>query len=163
MHRLHPWLYALVGVLALAGAPAHAHDYTLGALRIVEPYARATPPGARTAGAWMRIENRGNGNDELVGVASPAADGVELHVMRMEGNVAQMRPVNQIGIPAGTIVALVPNGYHVMLVGLHQPLAAGESFPLTLSFAKAGKIEIEVGVIALDAAGPAAPGQHAHP
>ncbi|MBS0325141.1 MAG: copper chaperone PCu(A)C [Proteobacteria bacterium] len=163
MSRPQPWLYSLVAVLALAGAPAHARDYALGALHIVEPYARATPPGARTAGAWMRIENRGNGNDELVGVASPVADGAELHVTRMEGNVAQMRPVNGIGIPAGAVVALVPQGYHVMLIGLHRPLVAGESFPLTLSFAKAGKIDIDVSVIALSAVGPAAASQHTHP
>ncbi|HET7261760.1 MAG TPA: copper chaperone PCu(A)C [Casimicrobiaceae bacterium] len=162
MHRLQPWLCAFVAALALAGAPAEARDYSLGALRIVEPYARATPPGARTAGAWLRIENRGTANDELVGVASPVADSAELHVMRMEGTVARMRPVGAIGIPAGAVVALVPSGYHVMLVGLHQPLVAGGNFPLTLSFAKAGKIEVEVSVIALDAAAPAAAAGHIH-
>lgn len=162
MHRPHPWLYAAIAVLALAGAPAHARDYTLGALHVVEPYARATPPGARTAGAWFRIENRGTRNDELVGVASPVADSVELHVMRMEGKVAQMRPVSGIGIPGGATVALTPGGYHVMLVGLHRPLVAGGSFPLTLSFAKAGKIDVEVSVIALGAAAPAASGDPMH-
>jgi hypothetical protein len=73
-----------------------------------------------------------------------------------------MRPVGAIGIPAGAVVALVPSGYHVMLVGLHQPLVAGGNFPLTLSFAKAGKIEVEVSVIALDAAAPAASAGHMH-
>jgi copper(I)-binding protein len=162
MHRLSVPLFLLTAALALGGTPAFARDYTLKELRIVEPYARATPPGAQSAGVWFRIENEGSGNDVLVGVASPVADTAELHVMRMEGKVAQMRPVTAIGVPARATVTLAPNGYHVMLVGLHQPLAAGARFPLTLTFSKAGKIEIEVDVIALSAPEPAAADSHAH-
>lgn len=162
MHRLSVSLLLLAGVLALGTAPAFARDYTLKELRIVEPYSRATPPGARTAGIWFRIENQGSGNDALVGVASPIADSAELHVTRMEGKLAQMRPVNAIGVPARATVTLAPNGYHVMLVGLHEPLAAGAQIPLTLTFSRAGKIEIEADVIALSAPGPAAAGSHSH-
>lgn len=162
MQPLHPSLCAVIAAFVLASAPAHARDYLLGTLRIVEPYSRATPPGARTAGAWFRIENRGSGNDELVGVASPVADSAELHVMRIEDKIATMRPVSRVGIPADSAVTLDPGGYHVMLVGLHQPLVAGATFPMILSFAKAGAIEIEVNVIALGAAGPAALTGHLH-
>lgn len=163
MRHLYPWLCLLAAVFTLGSAPAFARDYTLKELRIVEPYARATPPGAQTAGVWFRIENRGSDNDVLVGVASPVADSAELHVMRMEGNLAQMRPVTAIGVPAGATVMLTPQGYHVMLAGLRKPLAAGAQIPLTLTFAKAGKIEIDVDVIALTAPQPAAAGPHAHP
>lgn len=162
MHRLFSSLFLLAAIVALGGTPAFARDYTLKDLRIIEPYARATPPGAQTAGVWFRIENQGSGNDVLVDVASPVADNAELHVMRMEGKVAQMRPVTAIGVPARATVTLAPNGYHVMLIGLHQPLAAGAQFPLTLTFAGAGKIEIEVNVIALSAPGPVAAGSHSH-
>lgn len=159
MHRPHAWVQVLAAVAAsaavftavLTSEPAYAKDYTLKELRIVQPYARATPPGARTAGAYFRIENRGNGNDELVRAASPLADSVELHLMRMDGNVARMRAVNRLGIPAGAVVTLAPNGYHVMLVGLKRPLVAGDRFPLTLTFAKAGAVDIDVDVIALTA------------
>lgn len=163
MRHLYPWLCLLAAVFTLGSAPTFARDYTLKELRIVEPYARATPPGAQTAGVWFRIENRGSDNDVLVGVASPVADSAELHVMRMEGNLTQMRPVTAIGVPAGATVMLTPQGYHVMLVGLRKPLAAGAQIPLTLTFAKAGKIEIDVDVIALTAPQPAAAGPHAHP
>lgn len=151
---------ALVVAIALASSPALARDYALKELRIVEPYARATAPGARTGGAYFKIENRGAANDALVGVASPVAETAELHVMRIDGKLAQMRPISRIGLPGGAIVTLAPNGYHVMLIGLKRPLVAGDTLPLKLTFEKAGSVEIEASIIPLTATAPPA---HAHP
>ena len=69
---------------------------------------------------------------------------VELHEMRMDGNVMKMRAVPGIDIPAGTKVELKPGGYHVMLIELKDPLAEGREFPLTLEFEKSGTIEVKV-------------------
>lgn len=163
MRHLRPWLFALAALFALSGTPALAHDYALKGLRIIDPYARATPPGARTGGVYLTIENHGAANDELIHAASPVADTAELHVMRMQGNLMQMRAVTAIGVPAGANVTLAPDGYHVMLIGLRQPLVADEDFPLTLTLAKAGTIEIRVRVIALTAPAPAGEtSAHAH-
>ena len=140
-----------VAAALLAAAPAIARDYTLKSLKIVDPYARATPPGARTGGAYLTIENHGRDNDQLVRAASPVADSTELHTMRMEGEVMRMRAVTAIGIPAGAKMALTPGGYHVMFVGLRKPLVAGERIPLALTFQKAGTIDVEVTVAPLDA------------
>ncbi|MGH8802541.1 MAG: copper chaperone PCu(A)C [Casimicrobiaceae bacterium] len=151
MHHLRPWPYALAVLFALSGTPALAHDYALKGLRIIDPYARATPSGARTGAVYLTIENHGAANDELIHVASPVADTAEMHVMRMHGSLMQTRPVTAIGVPAGANVTLAPDGYHVMLIGLRQALVADEDFPLTLTFAKAGTIELRVRVIALTA------------
>jgi copper(I)-binding protein len=140
----------LAGAIAFA-APAVAADYTLNELRILHPYARATPPGARSGGIYLVVENAGKQADRLVGAASPAARIVEIHEMRMEGNMMRMRPVAALDIPAGGKATLAPGGYHVMLSELHAPLVAGTTVPLTLKFEKAGAIDVTVDVEAAGA------------
>jgi copper(I)-binding protein len=132
--------------LPLAAALAAAHGFTLKDLYIGHPYARATPPGARAGGAFFTVENHGAQGDRLIGVASPVAAAAELHTMAMDGTVMRMRAVRAIDIPAGAKVALQPGGFHVMLLELKQPLAVGERIPLTLTFERAGTIEVTVNV-----------------
>ncbi len=143
-------------VLALFAGGAVAHDYALKALHIEHPFTRATPPGAEAAGAFLTIDNRGKDADRLVGASSPVAGQVEIHEMAMDGGVMKMRAVKGIDLPPGAKVQLKPGGYHVMLESLKQPLKAGETIPLTLTFEKAGSIDIKVGVEAMGA------GAHAH-
>ena len=150
MHRL-PRAVAVAAALAFAAAVA-AHEYTLQRLHVDHPFARATPPGARSGGVYMSIENRGTTADRLVRVASPAATSVELHSMAMDGNVMRMRAVTGIDIAAGAKVALGTSGYHVMLVGLARPLSTGDKFPLTLTFEQAGSVDVSVVVEPMTAA-----------
>src|SRR5579883_240715 len=85
---------ALLGVL-LAGAPqAFARDYRLGTLEIHDPWARATPPSAPTAGGYMTITNKGSAPDRLVSIESPAAAKADIHEMKMDGSVMRMRAVD---------------------------------------------------------------------
>jgi copper(I)-binding protein len=65
--------------------------------------------------------------------------------------MARMRETEAVDVPAGRSVRLAPQGTHIMLMSLSQPLVAGERFNLTLQFAKAGKREISVQVVAPDA------------
>ncbi len=146
-----------VAALALLGLAtfASAHDYTLQSLSIGHPYARATAPGAPAGGAYLTIENKGSTPDTLVAVKSPVAT-AQIHEMSMDGNVMKMRELpGGLAIPAGGKVTLAPGGYHVMLMNLKQPLVAGQSFPLTLTFAKAGSIDVDVHVEPLVAKGDA--------
>ena len=57
-----------------------------------------------------------------------------------------MRPVARLEIPAGGSVALQSGSYHIMLIGLTKPLAAGETVELTLLFEKAGAITVRAEV-----------------
>src|SRR5205823_7300517 len=94
------------------------------------------------------------GGDRLTGISTPAAKKAELHTMSMDGNVMKMRPLAGLDLPAGQKVALKPGAVHIMLMGLSEPLRAGQSFPLTLRFEKSGGREINVVVESAGAMGP---------
>lgn len=127
--------------------PGHAQETKLKDLLIDNPYARATVASQRAGGAYVTIENKGKNADKLIGASSPVAKSVEIHTMTMDGNVMKMREVGQIEIPASGRVEMKPgDGFHLMLMGLQQPLKAGDSFPMTLVFEKAGKTEVKVKV-----------------
>jgi periplasmic copper chaperone A len=145
---------ALSAALLFAAAPgAFAHDFTLGALKIDHPWARASAGPARNGAAFFAVENSGRA-DRLVAASGDVAQRVELHVHRMEGNVMQMRQVEAVEVPAGGTAILQPGGFHVMLIGLEQPLKEGDRFPLTLTFEQAGEITVEVKVEAVASMGP---------
>lgn len=137
----------MAGVVAPAaggpqGADRRAHDYAIGDLRIEHPYARPTPPGATTAGAYFTIRNAGARADRLLRVSSPVAQSTELHSMTMDGAMMRMRAIAALDIPAGARVSLADAGYHVMMTGLRQPLSPGTRVPLTLTFDRSGSIAV---------------------
>ena len=133
-------------------AAAGAHGYKLGTLEIGHPWARATPPTAPAGGGYLTVTNKGTTADRLVAVRSPAAGSVQVHEMKMEGNVMRMREVEGgLAIPPGATVALAPGGLHLMMMGLKEPLKQGERVPVTLVFEKAGSIDVELAVTAMGA------------
>jgi copper(I)-binding protein len=142
-------LFALT--LSLAGLHgALAHDFKLGTLEIDHPWSRATPPGAKVAGGYLAIANHGGEADRLVSVTSAIADKAEVHEMAVKDGVMTMRPVEGgVEIPAGGKVELAPGAYHVMFMGLKSQPTAGEKFPATLTFEKAGSVEVEFAVEAM--------------
>ena len=145
-------LAALVAVLAL---PALALDYKLGAIEIGQPWTRATPPTAESGGGYLVLKNTGTTPDRLIAVKSPAADKVEIHEMKMDGNIMRMREVERgIEIPPGATVELKPGGFHVMFMGLKAPFAKEAKVPLTLVFEKAGSIDVDLMVQAMGAQAP---------
>jgi copper(I)-binding protein len=137
--------------LALVSTLAVAADFSLKSLAIKDPFARATPPGAKTAGVFMTIENKGKDADRLVAASSSAAGIVEIHEMKMDGGMMQMREVKGLEIRPGATVELKPGGYHVMLMDLKQPLKEGGTVPVTLRFEKAGSVEVNAAIGALGA------------
>jgi copper(I)-binding protein len=119
---------------------------------ISNAWARATPPDAEAGAAYLTIQSPTP--DRLVAVSTPAAKKAELHTMSMQGMVMKMRPLAGLDIPAGQPVTLKPGGEHIMLMGLEHPLREGQSFPLTLDFAKAGPRTVTVIVENAGATGP---------
>ena len=146
-----PIAFAVLAAVLVSGA-ALAHDYQVKSLRVSNPFARATPPGAKVAGAFMTIKNVGPDPDRLISVSSPVAGLVEIHEMAMDGGMMKMRAVKGIDVKPGATVELAPGGYHVMLEDLKQPLKLGEQIPVKLTFEKAGVLEIKVNVEAMGAA-----------
>jgi copper(I)-binding protein len=140
----------------LASGTALALKNQVTTLRITNAFARATPPGAKVAGAFMSIENQGRETDRLVSASSPVAGLVEIHEMAMDGGMMKMRAIKGIDVRPGATVDLKPGGYHVMLEDLKQPLKQGEQIPVLLTFEKAGTVEIKVRIEPMGAAA------HAH-
>lgn len=135
--------------------PAAAHDYKLGTLEIATPWTRATAPTARAGGGFMTITNKGSTPDRLVAARSAASAKVEIHEMKMDGNVMRMRELEKgLEIPPGATVALKPGGFHIMFMELKAPFAVNAAVPLTLVFEKAGSIDIEMKVEAMGAGAP---------
>lgn len=126
-----------------AGAPA-AQTYRLGDLVITAPWARATPGGARIGGGFLKITNNGKDADSLTGGSAGFAGRVEVHEMAVANGIMRMRELAQgLEIKPGETVELKPGSFHVMFMDLKQPLKQGDSLKGTLTFAKAGKIEVE--------------------
>ncbi|MBU4527808.1 MAG: copper chaperone PCu(A)C [Hoeflea sp.] len=131
-------------ILSLSSAAASAHDFKLGALEIEHPYARATPPNAPVSGGYMTIRNTGAEADRLIAGEAEFADKVEIHEMAMDGDVMKMRQLaDGLEIPAGGEVVLKPGGFHVMFIGIDSQFKDGEIRKATLTFEKAGAIELE--------------------
>ena len=159
----------LAAVLSALSGAAAAQTYTAGSIEISSAWARATPKGAQVGGAYMTITNKGTDADRLVGVTSAAAGQVEVHQMTMDNGIMSMRPVpGGLEIKAGATVKFTPDSFHLMLMGLKQPLTQGARMKATLEFAKAGKIDVEYAIEPVGAQGPsvAVPGmpgmQHSH-
>jgi copper(I)-binding protein len=150
-------LRLLFALVALSVAPL-----ALAQVNVGDAWARATVPAQKTSGAFLRIQSAQPAT--LIGVESVAAHSVEIHQMRRDGDVMRMRQVKALALPAGTQVELKPDGYHLMLIGLKQPLSAGQHIPLRLTIQHADKkteiVEVQAEVRALGAAAPTAHDMH---
>ena len=141
-------LLLVAGVVFAAGA-ASAQS---GQLDVDHAWARATPGKSDVGAAYVTI--RSPTADRLIAASTPVAKEAQLHTMTMTGMVMKMRPISGVDIPADKPVTLAPGGMHIMLIGLKSPLKAGQSFPLTLTFAKAGTRTVTVAVEKVGAGGP---------
>jgi copper(I)-binding protein len=132
--------------------PAHA----AGPISIENGWSRATAAAQTVGGGFMTIVNAGKTDDRLVSATSPVAAEVQIHDMKMEDGVMRMRQLaDGLAVPAGARVELKPRSLHLMFMQLKAPLAAGQSFPVTLKFEKAGAVTTQVRVEAMGAAAPA--------
>ena len=139
----------------LLSAPLHAEDVKAGDLLISQAWSRQTPSGAKVAGAYLTIENKGTTADRLVSGSTDAAGRFEIHEMAMDGGVMKMRPLdNGLVIDPGKTVKLAPGGYHVMLMDLKSQFKQGDKVPVTLQFEKAGKVNVSLDVQGVGAQAP---------
>ena len=114
----------LIAVTLLASVAAHAQ------VTVDKPWVRTTVAQQTTTGAFMTITSAQGG--KLVSATSPVAASVEVHEMKMDGNVMKMRPVDALPLPAGKPVELKAGAYHMMLMGLKAPVKFGDVVPIKL-------------------------------
>ncbi|KOX62693.1 MULTISPECIES: copper chaperone PCu(A)C [Pseudomonas] len=113
-------------LLSLLGMSLHVSAQTV----VDDAWVRATVAGQPSTGAFMHIT--ASSDSKLVEVQSPAAKTVQIHESKMENDVMSMQPVASVPLPAGKSVAIVPEGYHVMLIDLVGQIKVGDQVPLTL-------------------------------
>jgi copper(I)-binding protein len=121
------------------------------AIAVMQARAFATAPGAPTALVLLSLHNTGAMADRLLGARTPLAGKVEIHGSSMSGGVMRMRALAAVDVPVGSMVELRSGSNHLMLIGLAQPLTAGMVVPLTLTFAVAGKVRVDVPVLPMTA------------
>jgi periplasmic copper chaperone A len=153
---MKPKALVLAAALILIAGSGVAQTYKAGTIEIEQPWARATPKGATIGAGYMKITNTGTEPDRFVGGSASFAGRLEVHSMTMEQGVMKMREIKDgLEIKPGETVELKPGGYHMMFVGLKQPLKQGEDLTVTLKFAKGGMVEVKYRVEAVGAGGPA--------
>ncbi len=137
------------GLFLLAGV-AIAFDAT-AEVTVKDAWVRGTVPAQTVTGAFMTLTS--SEDAKLVGARSPVAKMSELHVSTMTNGVNNMRHADSIALPAGKAVELKPGGYHVMLMGLAKPVAAGDKVPIALTIedsrGKRSTVEVQAEVRAL--------------
>ncbi|MYM96558.1 copper chaperone PCu(A)C [Duganella vulcania] len=131
----------MIYLMLLAALPAFAQ------VTVSEAWVRGTVAAQKATGAFMTLTSAQD--SRLVGASSPAAGVVEVHEMKMVGDVMRMRQIDGLALPAGQPVQLSPGGYHLMMMQLKQPLSNGEKIPLTLEFEDAHKVRSKVVVDAV--------------
>src|SRR5258705_12492371 len=159
MKSILEFLALISFALTLFAAPVRAEEVKAGDLVISQAWSRATPGGAKIAGGYLTIENRGATPDRLISGSGDVAGRIEVHEMAMNNGVMTMRPLEKgLAIEPGKTVKLAPGGYHLMLMDLKSPFKQGDKVPVTLEFEKAGKVNLSLEVQGVGAKGPAGAG-----
>lgn len=144
-------LLALITLLPALCGPSlsQAHDFRIGSVVVDHPYATPTAPTARNGALHFKhLKNTGEQPDRLVSISTPVAASVEMHQAQLIDGVTQMRAQPALDLPPGADLAISHHdrSYHLMLVGLKQPLKDGDRFPVTLTFERGGSRELVVWV-----------------
>ncbi|NKK64394.1 copper chaperone PCu(A)C [Rhizobium leguminosarum] len=138
-------------MLGMAGAGAAApagETVKVGDLEISGGFAKAMLPGQPVGGGFFTVKNNGQADDRLVSVRSPAAGEVQIHEMVTKDNVMRMRQLKDgIAIAAGETVKLEPGNLHLMFQKVKSPFKQGDEVPVTLTFEKAGKVDLVLRVL----------------
>ncbi|PDT37606.1 hypothetical protein CO671_05505 [Rhizobium sp. M10] len=132
-----------MGAAVPAGETVKAGD-----LEISGGFAKAMLPGQPVGGGFFTVRNSGQADDRLVSVSSPAAGEVQIHAMETKDNVMRMRQLKDgIAIAAGETVKLKPGNLHLMFQKVKTPFKQGDTVPVTLTFEKAGKVDLVLQVL----------------
>ena len=130
------------------GHSAHAHEIKTGNLVIHHPWIRQPIGTTSMAAGYTTIDNTGNEDDTLLKVTIEKVSTVQIHEMKMQGDVMKMGELpNGILIPAHQSVSLKPKMDHLMLLGIKSGLMEGEQLQGTFNFAKAGIVKVDFEVV----------------
>lgn len=137
-------LFKTLLLSAIFVTPAVAELPQISDARVVQP-----PPGANVAAAYFTINNTDSETLQIMGVSSDIAKKVEIHLSRVENDVAKMEKQESVSVPAGESLKFNHGSFHVMFMGLNTELVAGQSMQLTLN-TSVGALNVTVPIISLE-------------
>jgi len=138
---------AVAAALCAVTLGVAAHGASVGDIAIGHPFATPSIPGTSNGAAYLAsIENNGAAADRLVRASTPIAARVEIHTMNLDAQgVMRMREIDGVELAPKAKVQMKPGGgLHLMLIGLKEPLKEDATFPMTLEFERAGKVEVKM-------------------
>jgi len=143
LHRIGLTIFAALTLAAAVGChPSRGGEAQAGTMSISHMVVSVPPPSAPAPG-FLVLDNHGSAPDTLLAVDSPDADSVVLHTV-VGG---QMETAAFVPVPTLGQVAFAPGGYHLMIGGLHHPLAVGDTLSLIFRFARAGSVPVRAPVL----------------
>lgn len=173
---MNRFCWVLVGAVALGACSDHSqhagHDaapqvgvaqQVQGDIAVSNAWLRPTIEGQDATGAYLTI-TAGQAL-ALVGATSPAAEIIEVHEMKMDGDVMRMRRAEKLNLEPGQPLALKPGGFHLMMMALPAPIPQGQAVDLVLNFEKPDGTKIDMPIKAKAqqlGTGAAAQGSHHH-
>lgn len=143
------WILAIpflvVAALFISGcssSDSDADSSAAGELSVSDAWVKATD-GVMT-GAFGIITNETGEEVAIVSATTSASDKTELHeTVEQDGQaIMQVKP-GGFTIPAGESFTLEPGGNHVMIMGLEEPIKAGDEVTVTLNLEGADPIEFQ--------------------
>lgn len=144
------WAWPLAAIAQQPGSEARSTD---GTIIVQQTWTRATPNGAKVAGGFLTVTNKGTEPDQLIGGSADIAGRIEIHEMAMADGVMKMRELSKgLTIAPGASVELKPGGFHIMFMDIKQPAVEGGAIKGTLLFQRAGAVEVVYTVRPLGAA-----------
>ena len=136
----------LAGFMLAGGAQAHSHK--LKSLEIVHPWCWETEAASKTVAVYMTVRNSSRRPDRLLRATASIADKAELR------GAGDDKRAKSFDAKPGELI-LKRDGPHILLTGVKRQLGAYDSFVMTLTFERAGKVEVEVAVEETSKAEPA--------
>jgi copper(I)-binding protein len=130
-----------VALLALAACSPGGAAPEPATVEAADAICRPTPTGRQMTGCYLTLTTATA--DRLVSVSSDKANMVQIHESRIESGMMMMNELRDgLPLPAGETVALAPGGNHLMLMGVAEPLVAGDTVALTLTFESSPPLEV---------------------
>ncbi|MCB2403850.1 DUF1775 domain-containing protein (plasmid) [Rhizobium ruizarguesonis] len=136
------------GTAGMGAATPAGETVKVGDLEISGGFAKAMLPGQPVGGGFFTVKNNGKTDDRLLSVTSPVSGDVQIHEMETKDNVMRMRQLKDgIAIAAGETIKLEPGNLHLMFQKVKTPFKQGDTVPVTLTFEKAGKVDLVLQVL----------------
>ena len=137
---------AALTLLFITCGYAQAELPAISEARIIQP-----PPGAKVAAGYFTIANPTDKELVITGATSDQVSTIELHLSSVVDDVARMQKQEELIIPAGQSLELKHGSYHLMMMGLVEPLTAGNELDIVMD-TSAGPLIVTLPVITPDAA-----------